>query len=384
VRDGAPAVEAEQEGGAPDAFVGASAEALARVRTWGLIPPSADSVELDPAHAAALLEWCRGEALEGVLWAAIEDGGITVQEPDRAMAAAAHLEMLRATLVVEATAAELTELLASQGIQARLIKGLAAAHLDSPEPAWRRTIDVDLLVARQDFARAADVLAGAGCTRIEPSLAAWWERRFGRAIVLRAPSEVEVDLHAAVAVGYFGKRLDHDALFALPAAPVVLGGVAAAGLHPTARLVATCYAAELGRGSGLRLRRDLLFQLRHPDCQWEHAVDLARAGDGEAVIARALLGAVVALGIVVDHPALDWAARVVPSRRARRALELAVRAETSGWSADASSTLLALHPWERVPFLAGVAVPPAEARRQRGRSLTDQARRAWSVLAGRR
>jgi hypothetical protein len=261
-----------------------------------------------------------------------------------------------------------------------LVKGLAAAHLDYPGTEWRHSGDADLLVRRADLDRVCGALARRGFRRTELSLGWWWERRYMKAMVWESPSDVEVDVHAAIAVGYFGMSLDHDALTDRPSSSISLGGIAARGLGDASRFVTSCYAAVLGRGAQLRLLRDIAQQLLVTDIDWRRAVELARRGDGESVMATAMVRTAAVLGLDMSHEALAWAASVVPSRRARTALDLARKGETAGWSADARSALLALGPVDKARFLAGIAVPPPANRAARGRTLRATMRRARSFV----
>lgn len=345
------------------------------VAGWGLAVPPPDQVVVGGDDAAELVGWLHRERLTGVAWDALDADALVLDGAAREHLAELHTEALGLTVVAEATALWVVELLAQHGIDAWLMKGLAAAHLDVPEPGWRTTSDVDLLVARDHLAGAVAALEHAGARRAEPPLAPWWERRYARAVVLRTADGVELDVHAAVAEGYFGRRLDHGALLSPAGDEYWLGGVAVRGLHPTARLVASCYGWVLGRGGGVRLQRDTVSQLRHPACDWRGAVALCARGDGEAVLARGLRAAHETVGVTLPDDVEAWAAGVRTSRRAGRALHLAERAERLGWAADARSTLMALALHDRPGYVAGVLWPPAASLRQRGRTRIEHLRR---------
>ncbi len=188
---------------------------------------------------------------------------------------------------------------------------------------------------------------------------------------------VEVDLHLALAVGWFGVALDHQRLMSLPAESIELGGVPAAALPGPARVLSTCYAIVLSRGDHDRLLRDLAQQLLVGNHSWNEAVALA--GDGDVVLHTALRLAVEAIPPLGAHPAAS-AADPAPSNEAAAALRLAERAATEGWAADARSTLRALSWVDRTLFLAGLALPPRANRVARGRSLPGQLRRATTLI----
>ncbi len=357
------------------------AAARTAVLGWALPGAAARPVTLTSGQADPLFTWASDHRLGGLLWAALDGGAITLATADIERARDLQLGELRRSLRIEATAAQVVEALAEAGVRSRLLKGLAAAHLDYPDPAWRNSVDADVLIGRRDLTRALETLAGLGITRSRPGLAPWWERRFARTVELSSPAGVEVDLHMALAVGWFGVRLDHDHLLALPADTFALGGVPAPTLPGPARLLATCYSIVLSRGDHDRLLRDLAQQLLVSGCDWSAALAIARSGDGEAVLHEALRLAGNAIPALAAHSAVRSGA-LTPSRSAAEALLFARRAERDGWAADARSTLRALGRIDRARFLAGLAVPPRASRRARGRTLPDQLRRGVGLMRG--
>jgi len=327
------------------------------VLMWGL-PVGEAGDRSPPIEVAAhqleeLIDWCHAERFEGLLRGASESGHLVVDEVGSSLITDAELGALRRTLTCEGVAAELVALLTEHGIRSWLLKGLATAHLDYPDPSWRGSMDVDLLVPRSDLLRASAVLTGAGFVRVGQQLPDWWEERFGRALVHHSPEGVEIDLHAALAPGYFGLRLPMPVLLDRHA-PFDLGGVEVAGLDGPGRLLHSCYALVLSRGTSLRLVRDLAQQLVVSQIDWEQGVELARSGDGEAVMARALDDMAGLVPLMAQHPSQSLATTQTVSGRARRALRHAARGETVGWSADARSALLALGAADRVRFSYGV------------------------------
>jgi hypothetical protein len=317
---------------------------------------AAVTVTLDEFRS--LIGWAQAERLCGLLWRAHQAGELSIvagASPASVAGVEAALReavvaALQSSLAAEATGLCAVGALRSAGIEALLFKGLATAHLDYSDPAERTFFDADVLVARRDLPAAVAQLARAGFSRAPSRLRPSWERRFARAVELRNRSGVELDLHAALATGYFGQRLDHD-LVRTDRATVDLGGVECHAFGSTARLLISCYAIVLSRGPALRLYGDLARQLLVVGADWRTAARWA--GDGDCVVAEALrrVGAV----LDIEHEALDWATTVVPSERAQRALDLAVIAEAAGWSADARSTLLALGAKDRARFALGVA-----------------------------
>jgi len=316
-------------------------------------------VAADPESFRSLLRWAADERLTGLLCQAIGDGSIALDTPSGSSLAdevhEAHRTLVRHSLGAEATAIEVIELLAEDGIVAYPFKGVANAHLDYPDPALRTFLDADLHVERPRFGDAITALLAAGYTRTSVPLGERWERQFARACELRAPNGVEVDLHASVATGFFGTILDDDALRAGPET-IELAGRTLPAFSLPARALISCYSIVLSRGPGLRLQRDLAQQLVAMASDWPRMIDLA-GRDGEVVVARSLDTVASMFGPALLEPdALDWASTVTPTKSARRALELADRAHDTGWSADARSTMLALDPTDTARYLGGIAI----------------------------
>jgi hypothetical protein len=327
-------------------------------------------------HARRSFRWAVAERLAGLWCAAANDGVLQMSPEVLEECRAAHVEVLRGALTCEATAVEVVSALAARGVQMWLHKGIPVAHLDHPDPARRSFVDVDLLVRRDELAVARGTLEQAGFSAVEPAGHPWWERRFARSVVFRSVEGVEVDVHATVAVGWFGEVLDHAALRGLEAEELVLGGVRCRALSAEGRFLASCYALELSRGPRVRYMRDLAQQLLVTECDWRAAVRIAGHERGDAVIARAVLRAASTLRLDPALPIVQWAFDVHPGSRARRALGYSEAAETHGWRADAHSIMLALGPLDRARFLAGVVFPPSEVRAARHWTARDQVRRA--------
>jgi hypothetical protein len=326
------------------------------------------AVRIDEESFRQLLVWAVQQRLTGLLCEALQQGSLVVEAgcADELVEQAhdAHRSALHHALAAEATAVTISSLLAAMGIAAYAFKGIANAHLDYPDPAWRTFFDTDVYVARQQFGEAIGVLLDAGYTRTSVPLGARWERRFARACELRSPGGIEVDLHAAVATGYFGTVLDDRSLRADPDSIALAGDTVTAFSLP-ARALISCYSIVLSRGPGLRLQRDLAQQLVALDGRWREVVDLAGT-DGHIVIAESLRTVATTFpGVGPSPEILEWASGVRPTELARRALVFADRGEKVGWSADARSAMLALGPIDTTRFGIGIAWGRRPRRRAR-------------------
>lgn len=122
-------------------------------------------------------------------------------------------------LRLRATAAEVLAAFDAADIEARVLKGLATAELDYPNPLLRQTGDVDLAVRPEQLDDAVRILRDGGYRdRIEPFSP---ELRYGW--TLSAPNGVEIDLHTRLSRrSPLGDQLFREAGDPLPA----LGGTA--------------------------------------------------------------------------------------------------------------------------------------------------------------
>jgi hypothetical protein len=125
------------------------------------------------------------------------------------------------------------------GVDARVLKGVAVAHLDHVDPSFRASADHDLLVPGADVEAAVDLLVQQGFRRELPERRAGFDRRFAKDVTLQRRDHAEVDLHRLPIAGPLGLALDVDALWA-GRASFRLGGREVPALDATARF---CHAA---------------------------------------------------------------------------------------------------------------------------------------------
>ena len=195
------------------------------------------------------------------MWSAVADGTVAGSEELIGQARQATVEALRTCLVSEQTAV-LALSAGRAGVEARVLKGVAIAHLDHDNPAERVFGDADILIGRTDYRVALAALTDAGFRRSKPPVRTWWEQRFAKAIVFHALLGAELDLHLTITGGYFGEKIDHDRLWSTSSEPFDLAEVRARGLDREGRLLHACCHAVLGGGSGRRVRRDVAHSRR--------------------------------------------------------------------------------------------------------------------------
>jgi Uncharacterised nucleotidyltransferase len=222
---------------------------------------------------------------------------------------------------LEALAVRTAGLLDAAGINWRLTKGAALAHLDYPDPAVRTFGDVDLVVHPSDWTAAYRLLSSSGYRRHAPTLPGNHDDRFGKGATLTTADGLEVDLHRRFAIGRFGVTTRMEALFESSAA-IALGGRAIPVLDPVGRLLHACFHAALGGFRVLRAFRDVAQLILVSGADWEAAFDIARSWRAEAVVAAAVTEAWHRLKLDTDHPAHRLAASTTMSRTDRRVVEI--------------------------------------------------------------
>lgn len=340
--------------------------------------PGATVAEPFPLHRD-VLAIAGNHRVQGLVWAALEAGVVTASDELREQALDAHVQALRGCLLAESWAVEALQALDRAGIEARALKGLAIAHLDHDDPSERIFGDADLLIRRADHEATLDALIAAGFARHHPAVRGWWERRYGKAVVLVPEGGGELDLHLAIAGGYFGLRIDHDALWASPGEAFDLAGQRAVALDRQGRLLHACCHAVLGGASGLRVRRDVAQLILVRGADWRAVASSAARDGADAVVAAAIRTTWDDLRLDPVHPAAMWADEHQADPAQQRALD-AYRDRRDGWAGEGRGTLAALGPVDTTLFLAGLAWPSRANRRARQRSWHDHLARGRRLL----
>jgi hypothetical protein len=292
---------------------------------------------LDDAAWAALLAAAKANRLLGRLRAAVDAGALPVTADQRGQARAVHRAVLLRVLSLEQRLVEVSGVLADAGVESRVLKGSAYAHLDYPEPALRSFVDLDLLFRPSDMDRAVAVLTRAGFTRFLPEPRPGFDRRFDKGTTLRG-ADVEIDLHRTFVLGPWGVRVDIDALWDA-GQEFTVGGRTLVALSAPNRFLHACYHAALGDWP-LRLGslRDVV-QLVPADSESQGAlIERARSWGVQAVAAAAVADACRLLGVEPAGPLRSWAAGYVPTRREEHWLGLHTR-EDKTFAAQAIATL---------------------------------------------
>jgi hypothetical protein len=343
---------------------------VAAAAAWGLpgrVDPS--PVVVRDEMAVAVRSLARVHRVQGLLSGAVQAGAVVGAEDFSATVLSDHVEALRTCLAAEATAVEVVAVLAEAGVRPRVLKGVAIAHVDHPDPAQRVFGDIDLMIRRSDLPAALGALGAAGFVRTEPAVRDWWERRYSKAVVLRSPIGVEVDLHLGLVNGFFGVTIDPAELLDRTASPFTVAGTELEALDGPARLLHAAVHVVLGAWSGDRALRDVAQLVLVSRVDWTETAALAFRWRADAVVAEGVRRAWTALGLDPEHPAHQWAVGLRVSDEQRRAMARYASSHREGYRHEALSTLPALALHERALFLAGLAWPSAASRRARRRSM---------------
>ena len=210
-------------------------------------------------------------------------------------------------LVLESATVEVCDALASDGIDAVVLKGPAVARWLYPDEPTRSFVDVDLLVAGNRVRAAGATLKKLGFRRAHGS---------GHAEVWGRPFDgVAVDLHSVLA-GVAPRAPAWEVLSAGTEAMELASGVVQVLSPPARALHVVLHAAQ----HGLQEERTIADLERALDLvtaeEWDEAAELARGLEAEGAFAA---------GLRLTLRGREEAARL--SLPHRRSLETAVRAE---------------------------------------------------------
>lgn len=338
---------------------------------WGLAaaPTGAPQRPLDALEWDHMLAAVSEQRLWGLLAASIANGDLPATDAQAARAEAVHRLAMDAVLELEGMAVEVVGALAERGLRARLLKGLAIAHLDELDPSLRCFSDVDLLVGPADLSAAVEVLRTGGYERDLPERRAGFDRRFAKEATMTSSRGREVDLHRSLVLGYFGLSVDLGDLWAA-SSPILLAGKSHEALDADRRLLHACYAAVLGDPTPrLVLLRDIGLLLTGGRVDVDGTRDLARAWRGEVVLAAGIATAADQLG-GSGWPLVEWARSFQAPPGARRALRAYRSQGGTNTRVLLSGALAPMSIRSRAAYLSALAVPSrgyARSRRRAGR-----------------
>ena len=155
-----------------------------------------------------------------------------------------------------------------------VLKGAVLAHAAYPDPLLRPFTDIDLLVPGDRIEHALSVLGGYGYQRARPEPAPGYDARIGKAVALRHPGGVIVDLHRTLAAGNAGEGIDvHEIIAGRRQVPLGPHTVSAPSWE--AHLVECALHAVVGDGLARPLSlRDIAEVVHHPSLDAGAAAEL--------------------------------------------------------------------------------------------------------------
>ena len=250
---------------------------------------------------------------------ALDHGALTASDIQRTQITQDHARSMSLAVVLERRLLEVYSEMSLAGIDVRVLKGSAVAHLDYPDPSWRAFGDVDLLVPADSFAAASEILTAAGAPRRFAEVSKGFDSRFGKGACFVYADGLQVDLHRSIAEGPFGLTVDLDSLFN-DVEEFEIGGVNLRTISRQHRFMHACFHAALGDVSPrLVALRDVAEMLLVNKVDFSDAVVTARAWRAEAVIARAISLAWQRIDLP-PNDASAWANTYSPSGYEDRAL----------------------------------------------------------------
>lgn len=317
------------------------------------------------AHLAQLHE----QGLVGLLLSAVEAGDVSLPPEHTAQLAEHHTAAMARVLLLERLLLHVTALLEDSGIEHRVLKGSAFAHLDYTNPSLRPFSDVDLLVREDEMGRAIAVLTRDGFQRNQAAARPDFDRRFGKGATLIAPGGLELDLHRTFVKGAFGVMIDIEDLWDRPQ-PFTLAGQTLLAMSPEARVMHAAFHAVLGNWPPRLLPyRDLAEMLlfgRYDDHELRR---LSAAWRADAVLATAVRETWEVLALA-DLTALStWSTRYVVSGKDERLLALH-RSPDPSYAAQSLAAVRHIARWrDRARFVTSLTWPSKEFLRDRNTTL---------------
>lgn len=344
---------------------GTAVAVLSQVAGW-LLPgaPDIDPIR-DETEAEALVRLATRERLLGPLLVSVDAGALVLPDDLVEQVSAGHQDAMLWCMHIEHRLLDVSDWFAAAGgIDFRVVKGPAVAHLDEPDPSLRAFADLDLLVRAEQFDEAIAALELHGAVRRVPQRRPGFDRRFNKSVGLTCADGVELDVHRTFTGGAHGFRIPTARLFEDPERFVV-GGEEFLAPDLVVRALHAAYHAIVGsRTPPLRTLRDLAGYLIHPELGPEVLIAEVARWRGEVVLAEAVRATLAAMEF--DAPAWqEWLDRtaVDPAE-----LDLIARQHDPRGVPVLWSTLEELRGRERLAYLWAVAVPSREVLIDRGQT----------------
>lgn len=283
------------------------------------LPGAPRLAPIEPLEWDLLLERARANRVVAIVANAVGDGELHLTNSDHRELVAAHEASMHACLRLERATVEVADLLDDLGIEYRLLKGPALAHLDYPDPSWRQFGDVDVLVRGAQYDATVRALEAGGAHRRSAEIRSGFDRRFGKGVCMVRRDSVQIDVHRTLAPGPFGHTIGLDSLF-LGSESLRIGGREIATLTRECRFLHACIHAVLGdERPRVGVLRDVAQLLLTTDLDLERVMILASGWRLMSVVASAITTTWARLGLE-STPLSTWAEGYRGNRFERRAL----------------------------------------------------------------
>jgi hypothetical protein len=314
-------------------------DAIAAVGLPGAAPlPDRPLADAEFQEVFALLT---GERMLPALALAVDSGALSATDTQRAAIAIGHEQAMRVCVMLEHALPAVTARLERAGVDVRLLKGPAVAHLDYPDPSYRAFGDLDLLVRSAMWDAAIEALVTTGAARRYPEVRPGFDRTFGKGACLVEPDGTELDLHRTFVAGPFGLTIPLDELFR-ESEPVEIGGREYRALIREHRFVHACYHAALGDPvPRLAALRDIAQIALTTPLDVERTIAISSEWSADAVVAHAVKLTWVRLGLG-PAPLSEWAFSHKPDGSQTRSLA-AYRGDSRSYATQAVAGLRAVH-----------------------------------------
>lgn len=222
-----------------------------------LFPTESDSVReplvLAADEAPSLMTGCGLNRITPLLAHAVARGIVVIDDIYVGALMDEMTSVMTSAVAIEAMALEAYSVLDSAGIDVRLTKGIATAHLDYPNPALRQYGDADLLVRPAHFDDALALLGAAAMPQKFPIRGGRWQVQ--HSVPLESDG-LELDLHHRLlhqAAGHLAARTD---LFADPE-EFTVGGRRVKALPAHLRLIQAAGQNVLSVGADTKISSDV-------------------------------------------------------------------------------------------------------------------------------
>lgn len=211
------------------------------------LPGAPDPISSEPLSEdqwETLMAEARRQRCFGPLCWAVGSGALPSTSAQREEAERYAILGARHALQQERELLDVHACLRGAGIETRVLKGLAVAHLDHLDPSFRASADLDLLVRPESLDDAVAVLSDAGYERELPERRSGFDARYGKDVTLQAPDRYEIDLHRLPLAGPLGLSMDLDVLW-LHLDSFRIGGTVMEALCAEARFAHAAWSLSL-------------------------------------------------------------------------------------------------------------------------------------------